>query len=72
MTPTKYYALDLYEESDNANLMDGFNHDMSKLDLLLYQTNSALTSVNVAVKTLQTQVASLEQRVATLEQKASA
>lgn len=72
MKPTDHYNLDLYELGDSANLPDGYNHTVQKIDVILYQLQSMLTSANNSVTTLQTQVASLETRVAALEQKASA
>lgn len=72
MKPTDHYNLDLYELGDNANLPDGYNHTVQKIDVILYQLQSMLTSANNSVTTLQTQVASLETRVAALEQNASA
>lgn len=64
---TNNYALNLYELEDNANLADGYNNSMERLDSLLYQANSMITAANVAIETLQTRVASLEQRVTEIE-----
>lgn len=71
MLATDNYGFDLYELEDNANLADGYNHTVRKIDTVLFQLQSMITSANTSIKTLQTQVASLETRVAALEQKAS-
>ena len=70
MTYTKNYNLDLYEPEDLANFCDGFNHNMEKLDSLLYQIQSMVTTANNAISTINTQIASLETRVTNLESKA--
>lgn len=70
MTYTTNYNFDLYELTDNANLMDGFNHNFEKLDVYLYQTSQMLASALQSITTLQTQVSSLEARVTDLEGKA--
>lgn len=69
MRYTTNYNLDLYELGDNANLVDGYNHTVEKIDVVLMQLQSMLTSANNAVKMLQAQVTSLETRVAALEAK---
>jgi hypothetical protein len=70
MKPTDNYALDLYELGDNANLTDGYNHTVQKIDVLLYQMQSMITSANNNIRTMQNQIASLETRVTALEAKA--
>lgn len=67
MKYTTNYNLNLYELEDNANLADGYNNSMEKIDTLVYQLSAMLTTANTALSTLQTQVTSLEQRVTTLE-----
>ena len=67
MKYTTNYNLNLYEVTDNANLADGYNNSMERIDSLLYQFSSMLTSANVAIETLQTKVASLEERVTSVE-----
>lgn len=67
MKYTRNYNLNLYELEDNANLADGYNNSMERVDTLIYQLSSMLTTANVAVSTLQTKVASLEERVTALE-----
>lgn len=69
MTYTKNYNLDLYEPGDNANLCDGHNHNMEKLDSLIYQMQSLITSAQNVISTLNTRVGSLETRVSALESK---
>lgn len=69
MKYTKNYNLNLYELEDNANLADGYNNSMERIDTLIYQLSSMVTNANVALSTLQTKVASLEERVAELEAK---
>lgn len=64
---TTNYNLNLYELDDNANLTDGYNNSMEKLDTLIYQLMSMLTSANNSVTTLQTEVESLKSRVSTIE-----
>lgn len=70
MTYTQNYNLDLYELGDNANLADGHNHNMEKIDTYLYQLFSMVTAANNSIATISAQVASLEQRVSALEAKA--
>lgn len=67
MKYTTNYNLNLYELEDNANLADGYNNSMERIDTLIYQLTSMLTTANTAISTLQTQVESLSARVATLE-----
>lgn len=67
MKYTTNFNLNLYELTDNANLADGYNNSMERLDSLIYQFQSMLTSANVTIQTLQTEVDSLKSRVATLE-----
>ena len=67
---TDNYNLDLYEVDDVASLVDGYNHTVSKLDVLLYQLQAMIGTANESAKNLDTRVASLEQRVANLEKKA--
>lgn len=69
MKYTNNYNLNLYELDDNANLADGYNNSMERIDTVLYQYASMLTSANVAIQTLQTKVASLEERVTNVEGK---
>lgn len=70
MKATDNYSLDLYELEDNANLTDGYNHTVQKIDVLLYQMQSMITSANNNIRTMQNQIASLETRVTALEAKA--
>ena len=67
MKYTGNYNLNLYELEDVANLSDGYNNSMERIDTLMYQMNSMLTTANTATSTLQTQVESLNARVAALE-----
>lgn len=69
MRYTKNYNLNLYELDDNANLADGYNNSMERVDSLLYQFNSMLTSANIIIESLQTKCESLEERVTALEGK---
>lgn len=69
MKATPNYCLDLYEEDDNANLLDGYNHTVNRIDTILFQMQSMVTAANNNISTLQTQIASLESRVAALEAK---
>lgn len=70
MTYTTNYNLDLYEPEDNANLCDGFNHNMQKLDSIIFQLNSMLATAQGSLNQLTTRVTSLEARVSELEKKA--
>lgn len=67
MKYTTNYNLNLYELEDVANLADGYNNSMERIDTLIYQLSSMLTTANTAISTLQTQVESLNARVAALE-----
>lgn len=67
---TDNYNLDLYEMEDNANMADGYNHTVNKIDALLFQLQSMISTNIEAVSNLQTAVASLETRVTNLEKKA--
>ena len=70
MRYTTNYNFDLYDPEDNANLCDGYNHTVEKLDTVLFQIQSMLTSANNNISALQTRVGSLETRVSALESKA--
>ena len=67
MKYTGNYNLCIYELEDVANLADGYNNSMERIDTLLYQMNSMIATANTAISTLQTQVESLNERVAALE-----
>lgn len=69
MRATDNYQLDLYELEDNANLTDGYNHTVQRLDVILYQMQSMITSANNNIATIQSQIASLTTRVTALESK---
>lgn len=70
MKYTDNYNLDLYEVEDVASLVDGYNHTISKLDVLLYQLQSMIGTANESCKQLDTRLRSIEQRVDALEKKA--
>lgn len=70
MKYTDNYNLDLYEVEDVASLVDGYNHTISKLDVLLYQLQSMIGTANESCKQQDARLRSLEQRVDALEKKA--
>lgn len=67
MRYTTNYNLDLYDIEDVANLADGYNHTVEKIDSLLYQLQSMIGTANESAKNLDTRVSSLETRVGNLE-----
>lgn len=67
MKYTKNYNLNLYELEDTANLCDGYNNSMERVDDYLYRLQSMLTTADVAISQLQLKCADLEERVAALE-----
>ena len=70
MLYTDNYNLDLYEIGDNANLADGYNHTVRKLDTLMFQLQSMISSNIEKATNLETRLASLETRVSNLEKRA--
>lgn len=76
MKYTDNYHFDLYEPTDNANLLDGYNHSMQMLDGILQQLNALLVTQGNAIKAFDSRITALETackdvdtRIAALEAK---
>lgn len=67
MKYTTNYNLNLYELGDNANLADGYNNSMERIDTQLFQIASQLSQLNTSFQTVYNKLASLETRVSNLE-----
>ena len=75
MKYTDNYHIDLYEPTDNANLLDGYNHTVQMIDGTLQQMNGLLVTQGNALKAFDTRLTALESactdvqaRLAKLEQ----
>lgn len=75
MKYTDNYHFDLYEPTDNANLLDGYNHTVQMIDGTLQQMNGLLVTQGNALKAFDTRLTALESactdvqsRIAKLEQ----
>lgn len=60
MKYTDNYHFDLYEPTDNANLLDGYNHSMQMLDGTLQQLNALLVTQGNAIKAFDSRITALE------------
>ena len=60
MRYTDNYHFDLYEEGDNANLMDGYNHTMNMLDGVLQQFSALIVTQGNAIKVMDSRISKLE------------
>lgn len=60
MTHTDNYGFDLYEAGDNANLLDGFNHNFQKLDQKMTTVDSIILSLSREVQLLRAEVDALK------------
>lgn len=60
MKYTDNYHFDLYEPTDNANLLDGYNHSMQMLDGILQQFNALLFTQGNAIKAFDSRITALE------------
>lgn len=76
MKYTDNYHFDLYEPTDNANLLDGYNHSMQMLDGILQQFNALQITQGNAIKAFDSRITALETackdvdtRIAALEAK---
>lgn len=76
MKYTDNYHFDLYEPTDNANLLDGYNHTVQMLDGILQQFNALLVTQGNAIKAFDSRITALETackdvdtRIAALEAK---
>lgn len=67
MRYTDNYHFDLYEEGDNANLMDGYNHTVSMIDAVLQQFNALIVTQGNAVKAMDSRITKLEASCANVE-----
>lgn len=75
MKYTDNYHFDLYEPTDNANLLDGYNHTVQMIDGAMQQMNGLLVTQGNALKAFDTRLTALEtactdvqSRLAKLEQ----
>ena len=75
MKYTDNYHFDLYEPTDNANLLDGYNHTVQMIDGTRQQMNGLLVTQGNAMKAFDTRLTALESactdvqaRLAKLEQ----
>lgn len=75
MKYTDNYHFDLYEPTDNANLLDGYNHTVQMIDGALQQMNGLLVTQGNALKAFDARLTALESactdvqsRLAKLEQ----
>ena len=76
MKYTDNYHFDLYEEADNANLMDGYNHTVQMIDGVLQQFSALIVTQGNAIKAYDSRITALEtackdveSRIAKLEAK---
>lgn len=60
MKYTDNYHFDLYEPTDNANLLDGYNHTVQMIDGALQQMNGLLVTQGNAMKAFDTRLTALE------------
>lgn len=60
MKYTDNYHFDMYEPTDNANLLDGYNHSMQMLDGTLQQLNALLVTQGNAIKAFDSRITALE------------
>lgn len=60
MKYTDNYHFDLYEPTDNANLLDGYNHSMQMVDGVLQQMNALLVTAQNALTAYDTRITALE------------
>lgn len=60
MKYTVNYHLDLYEPTDNANLLDGYNHSMQLIDAALQQFSALIAVQGNAIKAYDTRITQLE------------
>lgn len=60
MKYTDNYHFDLYEPTDNANLLDGYNHTVQMIDGTLQQMNGLLVTQGNALKAFDTRLTALE------------
>lgn len=67
MRYTDNYHFDLYEEGDNANLMDGYNHTVNMIDGVLQQFNALIVTQGNAVKAMDSRISKLEAACADVE-----
>lgn len=65
MKNTENFMLDLYEYDDNANLMDGFNHNMELLDNQLFANRTDINTLNTGLANLQLTVTQALQQINT-------
>lgn len=71
MRYTDNYHFDLYEEGDNANLMDGYNHTVQMLDGVLQQFAALITTQGNTIKAYDTRISQLETACQDVEKRLS-
>lgn len=67
MKYTDNYHFDLYEPTDNANLLDGYNHTVQMIDGALQQMNGLLVTQGNALKAFDTRLTALENACADVQ-----
>lgn len=67
MRYTDNYHFDLYEEGDNANLMDGYNHTVNMIDGVLQQFNALIVTQGNAIKAMDSRISKLEAACSDIE-----
>lgn len=65
MKNTENFMLELYEYDDNANLMDGFNHNMEILDAQLLANRTDINQLNTRISNLELSVTQALQQIST-------
>lgn len=72
MRYTDNYHFDLYEEDDNANLMDGYNHTIQSIDAVCQQFAALIQTQGNAIKAYDTRITALETACADVEKRVAA
>lgn len=67
MKYTDNYHFDLYEPTDNANLLDGYNHTVQMVDGVLQQMNALLVTAQNALSAYDTRITALEKSCSDVE-----
>ncbi len=67
MRYTTNYHFDLYEEDDNANLMDGYNHTVQMIDATCQQFSALIQTMSNTIKAYDTRITALETSCAAIE-----
>lgn len=67
MKYTDNYHFDLYEATDNANLLDGYNHTVQMVDGVLQQMNALLVTAQNALSAYDARITALEKSCSDVE-----